>query len=226
MVKSTDWENKRGNVIIFPHFYASENQRNKTYQQERWKQLQQIPNQYQILEQLTQLDANTMRYPAGDSRITTFCRSVDRGWWKYRQTVPAARRGQRTVSSASAAHGTAQRHACVRPGPAEQWPRTLSRQRRRDDGTFVPTPRAFQPHVLDHGSPSVERRSALPATDTTRVVNIAVLALLPIVLVILLEYRCKYQQYFSYVVSIWVSAIFFTFLLAIFDTKYFCSQVH
>jgi len=45
-----------------------------------------------------------------------------------------------------------------------------------------------------------------------RVVDIAVLLLLPIVSVIPFEYWHKYRRYFLYAVSIWVSAILFSFI--------------
>jgi len=40
-----------------------------------------------------------------------------------------------------------------------------------------------------------------------RVVNIAILVLLPVVLAIICEYWCKYRRSFSHAVSIWISAI-------------------
>ena len=94
----------------------------------------------------------------------TFCQTVVRAWWKCRQTAPAAQRRWCTVSSASAEHGTAQRRPCAWPGPVEQRPKTWSRQRCWRDGTFVPTPRAFQRRALGHVTPSAERRSTRPAT--------------------------------------------------------------
>jgi len=44
-----------------------------------------------------------------------------------------------------------------------------------------------------------------------RIVNITVMALLPIVSVILSEYWHEYWRYLSYAVSMWVSAILFTY---------------
>jgi len=65
----------------------------------------------------------------------------------------------------------------------------------------------------------------MPLLSTSvQVVNIMVLVLLPIVSAILFEYRHKYRQYFSYAVSKWVSAILFTYSLAIFDTNTFVAR--
>jgi len=63
--------------------------------------------------------------------------------------------------------------------------------------------------------------TALIYTHKTRVVDIAVLVMLTLVSAIHSEYWCKYQRYFSYAVSIWISAILFHIFLAIFDTNTF-----
>lgn len=57
--------------------------------------------------------------------------------------------------------------------------------------------------------------------SVARVVNITVLVLLPIVLAILFEYWYKYWRYFSYTVSISISAILFPYFLPVFDTNTF-----
>jgi len=59
-----------------------------------------------------------------------------------------------------------------------------------------------------------------------RVVNIAVLVLLPIVSAILSEYLPKYWQYFSHAVSIWVSGILFHLFFGNIRCQYICHQVH
>ena len=58
----------------------------------------------------------------------------------------------------------------------------------------------------------------------SRVVNIAVLVLLPILSAILLEYWHDYRRYFSSVVSKWVSAILFSYFLPILDINTFVSK--
>jgi len=59
-----------------------------------------------------------------------------------------------------------------------------------------------------------------------RVVNIAVLVLLPIASAILSEYWRKYQRYFSYAVLRWVLAILFQVFFVNIWYQYFCRQVH
>jgi len=60
--------------------------------------------------------------------------------------------------------------------------------------------------------------------DDNRVVNIAVLVSLPILSAILFEYWHDYHQYFSSVVSKWVSAILFQLFFGNTRYQYFCQQ--
>ena len=62
--------------------------------------------------------------------------------------------------------------------------------------------------------------------STVQGVNVAVLVLVPILLAILFEYRRKYRRYFSYAISIWVSAILFHLFFGNIRYQYLCRQMH